>query len=178
MWRFYKEHGLASAKGIAIMAVIIGGIAAASLVIWLVPQGGPSATNITDNQASSQEAANLPADNLSFVYTQHSLTATEVSNTFDKWTKGEVSADAVKGAIAKARSDAQALRNRLTAGPPQEWKQSYSLYTQALDKFNAYLDEMARIVDAGDRGASLAQLNSIKQEMDGLVNKSVSSFPT
>lgn len=169
---------MASAKGIAITAAIAGGIVAASLIIWLLPQSGPSATNITDKDVLPAQAANLPADNLSFVYTQHSLTTTEVSNAFEKWTKGEVSADEVKSTIASARSDMQALRVRLTGPVPEEWKQSYSLYSQALDKFNAYLDEMEKMVDAGDKGADQSRLAGIKQEMDGLVEQSIKSFPT
>jgi uncharacterized protein Yka (UPF0111/DUF47 family) len=169
---------LASKKGIAITAAIVAGIIAASLAIWLAPQNAPSATNITDNEIAPTQAANLPADNLSFVYTEHSLTTTEVSNAFEKWTKGEADADEVNGAVAKARSEAQTLHNRLSGQLPEEWKQSYSLYSQALDKFNSYLDEMKRIVDSGDRNADQSKLASIKQEMDGLVEQSIKSFPT
>lgn len=169
---------MASKKGVAITAAIAAGIVAASLLIWLLPQNAPTSTNITDNGITSTQAANLPADNLSFVYTQHSLSITEVSNAFEKWTKGEASADEVKSDIAKERAEAQTLRSRLTGQPPQEWKQSYSLYSQALDKFNAYLDEMGRIVDSGDKGADPSKLAGIKQEMDSLVEQSIKSFPT
>ena len=169
---------MASRKGVAITAAIAAGIVAASLLIWLLPQNAPTSTNITDNDITSTQAANLPADNLSFVYTQHSLSVTEVSNAFEKWTKGEASADEVKSDIAKERAEAQTLRSRLTGQLPQEWKQSYSLYSQALDKFNAYLDEMGRIVDSGDKGADQSKLAGIKQEMNSLVEQSIKSFPT
>lgn len=169
---------MASKKGVAITAAIAAGIVAASLLIWLLPQNAPTSTNITDNDITSTQAANLPADNLSFVYTQHSLSVTEVSNAFEKWTKGEASADEVKSDIAKERAEAQTLRSRLTGQLPQEWKQSYSLYSQALDKFNAYLDEMGRIVDSGDKGADQSKLAGIKQEMNSLVEQSIKSFPT
>lgn len=169
---------MASKKGIAITAAIAAGIVAASLIIWLMPQNTPTATNITDNGIAPTQAANLPADNLSFVYTQHSLTTTEVSNAFEKWTKGEVSANEVKGDIVKAKAESQTLRSRLSGQLPQEWKQSYSLYSQALDKFGAYLDEMERIVDLGNKNANQSTLGGFKQEMDSLVEQSIKSFPT
>jgi hypothetical protein len=169
---------LASKKGIAITAAIVAGIIAASLAIWLAPQNAPSATNITDNEIAPTQAANLPADNLSFVYTQHTLATTAASNAFEKWTKGEVGVDEVKSAIADAKAKMQTWHNRLVGQIPQEWKQSYSLYSQALDKFSAYLDEMERIVDSGDKNADQSKLAGVKQEMDGLVEQSIKSFPT
>lgn len=169
---------MASKKGIAITAAIAAGIVAASLIIWLMPQNTPAATNITDNEIAPTQAANLPADNLSFVYTQHSITTTEVSNAFEKWTKNETGADEVKADIAKAKAESQTLRSRLLGQLPQEWKQSYSLYSQALDKFSVYLDEMERIVDSGNKNANQSTLAGIKQEMDSLVEQSIKSFPT
>lgn len=169
---------MAGRKGIAITAAIAAGIVATSLIIWLMPQNTPTATNITDNEIAPTQAANLPADNLSFVYTQHSLTTTEVSNAFEKWTKNETGADEVKADIAKAKAESQMFRSRLSGQLPQEWKQSYSLYSQALDKFSAYLDEMERIVDSGNTNANQSTLAGIKQEMDSLVEQSIKSFPT
>lgn len=172
---------LASKKGIVITAIIAAGIVGASTLIWLLPQqqGRSSGINITDREGAEADAANLPADNLSFVYTQHNFAITAVENSFDKWTKGDVSTSDVNSAMSKARSDLDALKKRVdTPGIPQPWQQSYGLYSQALDKFGSYLDEMKKIVDSGDKGADHSALDSIKGDMSGLIDRSIKAFPT
>lgn len=139
----------------------------------------PTGTNITDREGAAADAANLPADNLSFVYTQHNFAATEVENSFDKWTKGEVTANDMNSAISKARSDLDALKKRVdTPGVPQEWQESYGLYSQALGKFGSYLDEMKRLVDSDNKSGDHATLDSIKAEMNDLIDRSIKAFPT
>lgn len=169
-----------SKKGIVITAVIAAGIIGASTLIWLLPQqSGPTGVNITDDKGAAADAANLPADNLSFVYTQHNFATTEVQNSFDKWTKGEVSTSDMNSAITKARSDLDALKKRVdTPGVPQAWQESYGLYSQALSKFGSYLDEMKKIVDADNKSGDHSTLDSIKAEMDGLIDRAIKSFPT
>jgi hypothetical protein len=150
------------------------------MLIWFLPQQGThsSGVNITDKEGAAADAANLPADNLSFVYTQHNFATTEVENSFDKWTKGEVTASDMNAAISKARSDLDALKKRVdTPGVPQPWQASYGLYSQALGKFGSYLDEMKKIVDSGNKGADHATLDSIKADMNGLIDRSVKAFP-
>lgn len=168
----------ASKKGIAITAAIAAGIIATSLLIWFAPQDNPTATNITDDELSEEEIANLPADNLSFVYTEHNFVKTEVELAFDRWAAGEITSDQVKASIGKARLDAEQLENRLQGQPPQEWQESYSLYRQALDKFDQYLQQMEQAVDSGDRDAENLQLRDTRQEMDDLVERSIAAFPT
>lgn len=169
----------ASKKGIAITAAIAAGIIATSLLVWFVPQdNNPTATNITDSELSEEEIANLPADNLSFVYTEHDFIKTEVELAFDRWAAGEITPDQVKAGIDRARLDAEQLENRLQGQPPQEWQESYSLYRQALDKFDQYLQQMEQAVDAGDRDAENSQLRDTRQEMDDLVERSIAAFPT
>jgi hypothetical protein len=171
---------LASKKGIIITAVIAAGIIGTSMLIWLLPQHSPSnGVNITDKEGAVADAANLPADNLSFVYTQHNFATTDVENSFDKWTKGEISTNDMNAAISTARSQLDALRKRVdTPGVPQPWQESYSLYSQALAKSSSYLDEMKRIVDSGDKNADHTTLNSIKGEISSLIDRAIKTFPT
>ncbi|WP_148699625.1 hypothetical protein [Candidatus Nitrososphaera evergladensis] len=172
---------MASKKGIVITAIIAAGIIGTSVLIWLLPQQGtPTGVNITDEKGAEADAANLPADNLSFVYTQHNFATTEVENSFDKWSKGEVAANDMNAAISTARSNLDALKKRVdTPGVPQQWQESYGLYSQALGKFGSYLDEMKRLVDSNDKNAAdHATLDSIKTEMNDLVDRSIKAFPT
>ncbi|HVX02904.1 MAG TPA: hypothetical protein VHA09_07090 [Nitrososphaera sp.] len=174
---------MASKKGIVITAAIAAGIVAASMLIWLLPQQGTSTgVNITDKEGAAADAANLPADNLSFVYTQHNFAITAVDDSFDRWTKGEVSASDVDSAISTARSDLDTLKKRVdTPGVPQPWQESYGLYSQALDKFGSYLDEMKKIVDSGDNkggATSHPALNSTRADMNSLIDRAIKAFPT
>lgn len=188
---FYLEHlhgvasytTLASKKGIVITAIIAAGIVGASMLIWLLPQqqGASTGVNITSKEGAAADAANLPADNLSFVYQQHNLSITAVDDSFDRWTKGEVSASDMDSAIGTARSDLDALKKRIdTPGVPQPWQESYGLYSQALDKFGSYLDEMKRIVDSGDKGGTTGHpaLDSTRADMSGLIDRAIKAFPT
>jgi hypothetical protein len=171
---------LASKKGIVITAIIAVGIIGASMMIWLVPQQRtPSGINITDKEGAAADAANLPADNLSFVYTQHNFAVTEVENSFDKWTKDQISTAEMNAAINSAKASLDALKKRVdTPGIPQQWQQSYSLYSQALGKFGTYLDEMKKTVDSSDKNTDQSKLETIKAEMNDLVDRAVKAFPT
>lgn len=171
---------LASKKGIIITAIVAAGIIGTSMLIWLLPQQGASnGVNITDKEGAMADAANLPADNLSFVYTQHNFATTDVENSFDKWAKGEISTSDMNAAISTARSELDALKKRVdTPGVPQPWQESYGLYSQALTKSSNYLDEMKRIVDSGNKNADHATLDSIKAEMNGLIDHAIKAFPT
>ncbi len=169
---------LASTKGIAITAVIVAGIVGASVLIWAMPQQNPTTTNITDEEGVAADVANLPADNLSFVYTAHTSSVTEVDYAFEKWAAGDISSDETNAAIDEAASGVDDLRRRVdTPGVPAEWQESYGLYSQALDKFEEYLDEMRSVVAADDREGS-SELDTLKGEMDDLVDRAVEAFPT
>ncbi len=168
---------LASKKGIAITAAIVAGVVATSMLIWLQPQT-QTVTNITDSELASQDVANMPANNISFVYNEHDLITTEIESAYEKWTTGDISSNELKAGIDRVRLDAAQLKNRLTAGqPPEEWRQSYSLYAQALEKFDAYLKEMEAIVNSENRDPAPARLAEIKQEMDSLAEQAVDAFP-
>jgi hypothetical protein len=186
---------LAKVKGIIITAIIAVGIIGASMLIWFIPpssqqQGKLNGINITDKEGAAADVANLPADNLSFVYTQHNFARTEVENSFDKWTKGQISSSDMNAAISSARSELDSLKKRVdTPGVPQPWQQAYSTYSQALGKFGSYLDEMKRLVDNNSNSSNgtstssstavdHSNLDSIKAEMDSLVNKAIKEFPT
>jgi hypothetical protein len=177
-WTYLKQaRRLASKKGIAITAAIVAGIIGASALIWALPQqGNTTAANITDDEFSEEEIANRPADNLSFVYTEHNFIITQVESSFENWMDESISPGEMGSEIDSARADAQELRRRLVQ-PPQEWQTSYSLYGQALDKFDEYLDEMKMLVDSEERELS-PELESLKEEMDALIEQSIDSFPT
>jgi hypothetical protein len=169
---------LASAKGIAITAAIVAGIIGASLAIWFMPQQNPTATNITDEEGAAADIANLPADNLSYVYTAHTFALTEVDNAFNKWANGSGSAEEANAAIDRAASDIDDLRARVdTPGVPADWQESYGLYSQALDKFEEYLGEMKEVVASGSAEGS-QQLDALRDEMDDLVDRAIAAFPT
>lgn len=171
-------HKLAiSKKGIVITAAIVAGIIAASALIWAIPQqGNTTAANITDDDFTAEEIANHPADNLSFVYTEHNFIVTELESNFEDWLAGDINTSQMQSEISGASADAQQLRSRLVQ-PPQEWQASYSLYGQALDKFDGYLQEMETLVDSEEKEPS-PELEDIKAEMDVLIEQSIDSFPT
>jgi hypothetical protein len=166
-------------KGIAITAAIVIGIIGASVAIWFIPQQNPTATNITDEEGAA-DVANLPADNLSFVYTAHTSSVTEVDYAFERWAGGEISIEEANAEIDKAASQVDDLRRRVdTPGVPAEWQESYGLYSQALDKFEAYLNEMKSIVNSDDPvEMNRLELETLKAEMDDLVDQAVQAFPT
>lgn len=169
---------MASTKGIAITAAIVIGIIGASVAIWSIPQQNPTAANITDEEGAAADVANLPADNLSFVYTAHTTSVTEVDYAFDRWTKGEISSGEANAAIDEAAAEVDDLRRRVdTPGIPIEWQESYGLYSQALSKFEEYLNEMKSIIAADSKERS-AELDTLKAEMDSLVEQAVEAFPT
>ena len=169
---------MASTKGIAITAAIVIGIIGASVAIWAMPQQNPTAVNITDEEGAAADVANLPADNLSFVYKAHADSVTEVDYAFDRWADGEISAGEANAAIDEAAAEVDDLRRRVdTPGVPAEWQESYGLYSQALSKFEEYLNEMKGAIAADNKERS-AELDALKAEMDSLVEQSVETFPT
>lgn len=160
-----RNAGLASKKGIAITAAIAAGIVGASFLIWFLPQNSPGTTITPTNDYRD----------ISNVYGRHNDLATEVDSEFEKWQAGSVTSESMSAKISSAEGEVADMKRGLAdARPPQEWQESYGLYSQALDSYQRYLDAMTAKVQGGDK----ADIDpALKQEWQGLVNQSVEALP-
>lgn len=161
-----------------ITAAIITGIIAVSALIWVLPQGNTSATNITDGDFSPEEIANRPADNLAFVTDSHRIMIAEVEQAYEKWVDDEVSSNDIRTDIDNIRLRTEQLGNRLEGSIPTQWQNSYSLYSQAFVKFDEYLQEIESQVNSNDKDQEPPALVAISDEMERLIQQSINSFPT
>jgi hypothetical protein len=167
---FIGEHksyaGLASKKGIALTIGIAAAIIGSSFLIWYVPQSSPG-TLIgpprTDNEVIGD------------VYAKHNDLATDIDARFEQWKNNNPAASDMLARLSSAKSQIGNMRQQLDSWQPaQEWQESYDLYVQALDAYEAYLDALEMKVDGGDRTDPDPAL---KQEWQGLVNQSVEAVP-
>ena len=158
---------LASKKGIAITAAIAAGIVGASFLIWLIPQSSPGAFI----------GPRSDEDVLSDVFSRHNDLAADVDSKYEQWKAGSLASDDMLARINSGNTEASIIQTELEgARPAQEWKESYGLYTQALDSFKEYLNAMKVKVEQGDKEGD-GELSQLKLDWQGYVNDSVSAMP-
>ncbi|MFL6484674.1 MAG: hypothetical protein ACJ70Z_08185 [Nitrososphaera sp.] len=161
---------MASKKGIAITAVIATAVVGSSFLIWIIPQNSPG--NMTNVLRDDNEI-------ISDVYSRHQSLETNIESKFKQWKNGERTSSDILSQISHDRSDIQNMRQQLDdASPAQEWQQSYDFYTNALDGFLIYLDQMQTIIEENEAMPnSNLKLNALKQEWQSYVNSSINAMP-
>lgn len=160
--------GLASKKGIAVMAVIVAGVVAASFLVWFVPQSSPG--NIVD-------APRTDAEVISDVYSRHIDLASTVESDFARWQNGTLDTQSMLQRLDDSASDVLQMQSDLSRQLGQEWQRSYELYRQALDIFADYLSEIRSAVEAGDSVVSQDEIDTLKTEWQAYVEQSIESMP-
>ncbi|MEO9277441.1 MAG: hypothetical protein ABI340_06665 [Nitrososphaera sp.] len=165
---------MASKKGIIITGAILAAIAAASFMVWFMPQNHGSSFIVSDY-----------GNELDSVMERHSLISNEVDTDLKRLSNKTLSSDDY---IVKAQVSSSQITSLITelieSNPPSEWKQSYFNYDEALKKYNDYLTEtisfankMKNGISPNDLSDEMSKIESIKKESDSFIVKSNETRP-
>ncbi len=165
---------MASKKGIIITGIILAGIAAASFMVWFMPQNRGSSFLVSDYR-----------NELDSVIERHSLISSEIDADLKELASKTMTADDF---IAKAQTSSSQITSLISelieSNPPTEWKPSYFNYDEALKKYNDYLTETISFANKMKNNASSSDLNdemskieTIKKESDSFIGKSNETRP-
>lgn len=134
---------LATRKGIALTALIIGGFVAASFLVYFIPSSpqveivGPSDTKARLIEA--MERSNAVVD--------------EFQSKFDMWKNGELNKGGFDESATIAINQANGLILDLrSSNISEEWMESYDLYIQALENYRTYFEKGKEYVSAKSAG--------------------------
>ena len=161
-------------KGIILTAVILGIITAASFSLWLIPQHQNSGPLISDYR-----------NELESIKERHDIIINETSDELNSMLGGSLSPDDFITRAQTSSSQVDSLISEIIeSGAPQEWRESYLNYDEALKKYNDYLTETIVIankvkgnVSTNDLQDELQKLESMKKESESYAIKANETKP-
>ncbi len=155
---------VATKKGMVLTAIILGTITAASFSIWLIPQHGNPSLVISDYRSE-----------LDSIKERHEVIIKEIDDEWKNMIAGSLSPDDF---IIRAQTSSSQINSLLSevleSGAPQEWRESYLNYGEALKKYNDYLIETIVIANKVKGSVSINDLKDELQKLDALKNESES----
>ena len=149
-------------------------ITAASFSLWLIPQHENSGLVISDYR-----------NELESIKERHDIIINETSNELKNMLGGSLSPDDFITRAQTASSQIDSLISEIIeSGAPQEWRESYLNYDEALKKYNDYLTETIVIankvkgnVSVNDLQGELQKLDSMKKESESFAIKANETKP-
>src|SRR5437016_5988232 len=156
--------GVATKKGIILTAIILSIITAASFAIWFIPQHENSSFVISDYRSE-----------LDSIKERHVVIIKEIDDDWKNLLADSLSPDDF---IARAQTSSSQINSLLSeiieSRAPQEWRESYLNYGEALKKYYDYLTETIVIANKVKNNVSINDLQGELQKLDGLKKESES----
>ena len=154
---------VATKKGIILTAIILAIVTAASFSIWSIPQhnSGPLISDYRNELESIKE--------------RHDIIINETSNELNNMLGGSLSPDDFITRAQTTSSQVDSLISEIIeSDAPQEWRESYLNYDEALKKYNDYLTETIVIANKVKNNVSVNDLQSELQKLDSMKKESES----
>ena len=153
---------MATKKGIILTAVILGAITVASFSLWLIPQHENSGPVISDYRSE-----------LESIKERHDVIINETSDELKNMLSGSLSPDDFITRAQTSSSQVDSLISEIIeSGAPQEWRESYLNYDEALKKYNDYLTETIVVANKVKNNVSSSDLQDELQKLDSMKNES------
>ncbi|MEO9308755.1 MAG: hypothetical protein ABI337_00490 [Nitrososphaera sp.] len=150
-----------STKGFVITGIILGAIAAASFVVWLVPQNTQTRFVVTD--AKGQLDA--------IIEQQKTITET-LAEELDKMYSGEITPDNYISIAEISSSQINSfIITTIESDVPSEWHDSYLAIAESMRSYNSYIRETIVVAEKlkSDPNADITQE---KAKMDEFLRQS------
>ncbi|HEV2193000.1 MAG TPA: hypothetical protein VGR54_05190 [Nitrosopumilaceae archaeon] len=155
---------MATKKGIILTAIILGIITAASFSLWLIPQHSNSGPLLSDYR-----------NELESIKERHDIIINETSNELNNMLGGSLSPDDFITRAQTSSSQVDSLLSEIIESrAPQEWRESYLNYGEALKKYNDYLTETIVIANKVKGNVSINDLQGELQKLDSMRKESKS----
>jgi hypothetical protein len=157
-------EGVATKKGIILTAIILGIITAASFSLWLIPQHSNSGPFISDYR-----------NELESIKERHNIIINETNDELSNMLGGSLSPDDFITRAQTSSSQVDSLLSEIIESrAPQEWRESYLNYGEALKRYNDYLTETIVIANKVKGNVSINDLQNELQKLDSVKKESES----
>jgi hypothetical protein len=155
---------VATKKGIILTTIILGIITAASFSIWLIPQYENSGPLISDYRSE-----------LESISERHAVIINGTNGELNNMLTGSLSPDDFITRAQTSSSQVDSLLSEIIESrAPQEWRESYLNYGEALKKYNDYLTETIVIANKVKNNVSINDLQDELQKLDAMKKESES----
>ena len=155
---------MATKKGIILTAIILGIVTAASFSIWLLPQHETPGTLISDYGSE-----------IDSIKERHGVIINETNDEWKNMLAGSLSPDDFITRAQTSSSQVDSLLSEIIESrAPQEWRESYLNYGEALKKYNDYLTETIVIANKVKGNVSINDLQGELQKLDSMKKESES----
>ena len=160
---------MASKKGIAITAIILASITAASFLLWVVPQENNSTFIVTDYEGYLDGVKNIHEVLQESIDIEYRNLQDEKISPRDYIVITEVTSSQVTTQISEF----------VTSKPSEKWQESYISYMNGMKKFNEYIIETKVLANQIENGSidskisdTVDKIESIKLESIEYIKKS------
>jgi len=164
---------MASKKGAVTTAVILGAVTAASFAVWMIPQDTSQTIAVSDFGNHLEGIRNI-----------HQVLSQELDDSFTQLQNGDITAEEyVRTAETASTQINTQIIQLVESRASEEWHESYINYIDALKTQNSIIRETivaaSTVEDKGREGLDEAasKIESLKDEMDSLIQASVQSTP-
>jgi type II secretory pathway component GspD/PulD (secretin) len=160
---------MASKKGIAITAIILASITAASFLLWVVPQENNSTFIVTDYEGYLDGVKNI-----------HEVLQESIDIEYRNLQDGKISpSDYIIITEVTSSQVTTQISEFVTSKPSEKWQESYISYMNGMKKFNEYIIETKVLANQIENGSidskisdTVDKIESIKLESIEYIKKS------
>lgn len=161
---------MASKKGVAVTAALLGGILAASFAVWALPQGPGTAIEVSDFEGHIDGVQGI-----------HRVLSEELDSSFRDLQEGRITAEQYRELAETTSSQInEQIVGLVGSGADEAWQASYAAYLEALRTQNTLVREtIAAAETAGERGAqeSAQRIEDLQERIEALVAESERARP-
>ncbi len=165
---------MASKKGIAVTIIILVGVAAASFLVYLIPEDTEMKITVSDFEK-----------HLDDVDERTSMLSVGIEESFNDLLDHKLTSEEYFVVAGVTQSQVNSLIIELTlSGAPQEWTASYKTYVDVLKKLNEQITEtivVANLMKDGNNSDSVNEIISkiyeLRSELRDLISESNNSRP-
>ena len=165
---------MASKKGIAVTIIILVGVAAASFLVYLIPEDTEMKITVSDFEK-----------HLNDVDERTSMLSVGIEESFNDLLDHKLTSEEYFVVAGVTQSQVNSLIIELTlSGAPQEWTESYKTYIFALKKLNEQITQTMIIANLmKDDGNSdsvneiISKIYELRSELRDLISESNNSRP-
>jgi hypothetical protein len=165
---------MASKKGIAVTIIILVGVAAASFLVYLIPEDTEMKITVSDFEK-----------HLNDVDERTSMLSVGIEESFNDLLDHKLTSEEYFVVAGVTQSQVNSLIIELTlSGAPQEWTASYKTYVDVLKKLNEQITEtivVANLMKDGNNSDSVNEIISkiyeLRSELRDLISESNNSRP-
>ena len=154
---------MASKKGIAITAIILASITAASFLLWVVPQENNSTFIVTDYEGYLDGVKNI-----------HEVLQESIDIEYRNLQDGKISpSDYIIITEVTSSQVTTQISEFVTSKPSEKWQESYISYMNGMKKFNEYIIETKVLANQIENGSVDSKISDTVDKIESIKLESI-----